>query len=279
MVLSVGFASITDLLHQSKTMIKRVLVSLTVVTVAISAIFVSATPNAEATSLPRTFVMGGSTWTVTSGPTFEDKTFDDENGNPLTTPAIIISGSIDPPLSSPFNVTAAELKDCTGTETETDLDPLNFQGGANGASFTFDVKRSAATATCKSIGITYTSGDGSSTEGICIANPRLRRIGHVLFDGVPFLAEGVMNFPTLEVIDSDGNVDQDYTGDVLITVGSLKGSGGRMNGSFGTAIVAVQNGVGTFSFELVRGIPGDRILFDVSGPGRINSSRSSMPTY
>ena len=258
-------------------MLKRLLIPLSIAALSASAFLLSSHSEAEAATALPAFTMGDSVWTVTSGPTRQDALFEDADGDLVELPGLVISGSIDPPLSSPANLTGARLKYYSPDNQDKEVDPLNFNGGANGASFTAYLTERAAPKNCPAISITYTDSQTNDDTSVCFENPLWRRVARVKFPGLPFLAEGTLNSGTLEVTDANGDIDPDFSGQVQVSAASFKGSGGRLDGSFGPTIVDIQDGTGAFQFELVRGLPDDRMIFEIRGTGRIGFSQSSMP--
>jgi hypothetical protein len=219
------------------------------------------------------FQGGTPAFTITSGPTQSMKQFGDGQF-----PAVSIAGKIDPALPSGIigNITSIELQDCAPSPPGgVGVDPADFMGGANGASFTMDVKRSALPASCKSAKITYTT-QGSVTYEVTFANPIYRKTAVIDFGAFTVVSGGVLYTLDVNVLEQNGSLDTGFTGSVHVTSSSLMGSRMKLNESYGTAIVVVVDGIGTLKLQCVNAVSGDTIILDLtSTDGRLNASRSS----
>jgi len=219
-------------------------------------------------------IQGGSaatpTLTVTSGPTLGNVQIGTAN-----VACITATGKIDPPLGSGVvgTITEVKLTDCGGPDQP--VPAADYVGGANGASFTVSVTQTAAGTSCKGIKITYTTNENpQKTYTVTISNPLKRGQAVVEFGSFALLPRA-SNILTIKVIDRDGNRNMSYNGTIYVNAFATGGSVVKLNGNFGTALVNVTEGLGTFAIDATTATAGDTVYFETHAD-RLDIVRSGI---
>lgn len=228
---------------------------------SVSAAWTVATPDD-----PRASASG---WTILSGPTPGLVHFEEHE-----VPALSIQGRIDAPLSADVlgGITRVQLLDGGSSEVGRIEQPA-VSGGANGASFTVQIERSALPADCKTVKVTYTLEEGGTVD-VSFANPTHGRTA-VIDLAYDWLSHEEARDFAVRVLDQKGELDKGFTGDVHVSASSLAGSRVLLNGSFGAALVEIEDGVGKLHLEGVRGLEHDSLIFDLTG-ARLDPARSAL---
>lgn len=209
-----------------------------------------------------------STWTVTGGPTTGTKPF--PGG---TVPSVSWTGKIDPPLGA--GVTAgicSVVFVCPGTNQVVDIG--NVMGGAQGASFTIDIKQSALTGThcSKELKVCF-CGDLLGEECVILRSPTAFAVPVIDFGGLVRLPQYEVPV-AVQVLDRFGAVNESYYGEVVIAAHSESG-GVKLNGSWGKGVVDISAGVGELLIDATRATSGALVTFDLSAE-RTDSYRTSI---
>jgi len=206
-------------------------------------------------------------WTVTGGPTTGTKPF--PSG---TVTSVLWTGKINPPLGSGVTGSIGSVTIVCAGNDET-VAARDVMGGAQGASFTIDVKQSAVTGKCsKVLRVCFELSSGGE-ECVTLAIPAMLNtptIDYGTFGQLPAYEVEL----AVKVVDRFGAINASYNGEVVI-VAQSDGGGVKLDGTWGQAVVTIVDGVGTFDVDASTVPPGGLVMFDLSAQ-RTDPYRSSI---
>lgn len=209
-----------------------------------------------------------STWTVSSGPTLGTTPF--PSGG--THASVSWTGKIDPALGTGEGGNISSIKVVCTSGADEVIAATDFAGAAQGSSFTIYIKQSALQGNCsKQLKVTYQLSNGQ--ESVTVYSPATLNTAVIDYGQLVYLPSYEVQF-TVKVVNHLGAVNESYNGEALIVAQSREG-GVKLNGTWGTAVVPIADGLGSLAVDASTVPSGALVIFDLSAE-RTDPYRTSI---